>query len=280
MARLFVWIGRRVGAGSALTIMILAGATPANGAGLQLLEVSPRLTGTAYSGTAAWGADASMAYFNPAGLTLLEGGSFVASGYIIDLDLEVTASKATTWGQNIPSESNVVDGGSVVAVPQFHFAQRISDEWVGYLGVTVPFGNDTNYPDDGVTRYVGTLSALRSISINPAIAWEPIEGLSVAAGFNAQVVRARINQKLAVPTLPIMQAYDINSRIFADDWGLRLERRNTLRDHEGGACRRRVPIGDPSHADRLGRSRPSRGSGPDAGRDHLRDVTHGNQRAR
>ncbi|MDG2303572.1 MAG: outer membrane protein transport protein [Candidatus Binatia bacterium] len=218
MARLFVWIGRRVGAGSALTIMILAGATPANGAGLQLLEVSPRLTGTAYSGTAAWGADASMAYFNPAGLTLLEGGSFVASGYIIDLDLELTASKATTWGQNIPSESNVVDGGSVVAVPQFHFAQRISDEWVGYLGVTVPFGNDTNYPDDGVTRYVGTLSALRSISINPAIAWEPIEGLSVAAGFNAQVVRARINQKLAVPTLPIMQAYDINSRIFADDW--------------------------------------------------------------
>lgn len=209
--------------GSALVALIVAlGVGHGHAAGLQLLEESPRVTGTAYSGTAAWAADASMAFYNPAGLTLLEGGSLVASGYIIPLTLDLNATKATTWGQNItgtnPDGSTSAEGGGTVAVPQFHFAQRITDEWVAYLGVTVPFGNNTDYPDNSVARYVGTLSALRSININPALAWEPIEGFSIGAGFNAQVVRARINQKLAVPTFPIQPRYDINSRVFADDW--------------------------------------------------------------
>lgn len=209
------WIGVTLGVASFFLC-----AAPARGAGLSLLEQSPRLTGTAYSGTAAWAADASMAYFNPAGLTLLEGGSMVVSGYVIDANLELTASTATTWGQNItgPNGSMSADGGSTVAVPQFHFAQRIAEDWVGYIGVTVPFGNDTNYPDTGVTRYVGTLSVLRSININPAVAWKPIENLSIGVGFNAQVVRARLNQKVAIPGLPINPAYDINTRVFGDDW--------------------------------------------------------------
>lgn len=215
---------RMGGALVALFVLGVVGNAPA--AGLQLLEVSPRLTGTAYSGTAAWGADASMAYFNPAGLTLLDGGSLVVSGYVIDFNLDLTASKSTTWGQNITGGGSApgmqAEGSSTVAVPQFHFAQRISDEFVGYIGVTVPFGNNTNYPDTGVTRYIGTLSSLRSININPAIAyepdWEPLEGFSIGAGFNAQVVRARINQKLALPTFPVNPNWDINSRVFADDW--------------------------------------------------------------
>lgn len=213
--------GRRLGwAGAFALALFVATAGRAHAAGLLLLEQSPRLTSTAYSGTAAWAADASMAFYNPAGLTLLEGGSLTVSGYVIDLNLELDASKATTWGQNITGVAGAMsaDGGSSGVSPQFHFAQRISDEWLGYIGVTVPFANNTNYPDTGVTRYVGTLSALRSININPAVAWEPIEGFSIGAGFNAQVVRARINQKIAVPTFPINPSFDVNSRVFADDW--------------------------------------------------------------
>ncbi len=208
------WVG-----GLAL-VLCLATVGRSRAAGLFLLEQSPRLTGTAYSGTAAWAADASMAFFNPAGLTRVDGGSLVVSGYIVDLNLELDASKATSWGQNITGAggSMSADGGSTNAVPQFHFAQRISDDWVGYIGVTSPFVNDTNYPDTSVTRYIGTLSSLRSININPAIAWEPLEGLSIGAGFNAQVVRARLNQKIALPTFPIQPGLDVNTRIFADDW--------------------------------------------------------------
>lgn len=162
-----------------------------------------------------------MAYFNPAGLTRLEGGSLVVSGYIIDLNADVTATKATTFGQNITGAGPnpmMASGGSTVAVPQFHFAQRLADDWVGYVGLTVPFGNDTDYPADGVTRYLGTLSELRSININPAVAWEPIEGLSIGAGFNAQVVRARLNQKIALPLLPINPNLDADLQVFATDW--------------------------------------------------------------
>ena len=200
--------------------LVLGGPSGARAAGLQLLEQSPRLTGTAYSGTAAWAADASMAFFNPAGLTRLEGGSMVVGGYIIEVGDELHADQATTWGQNISGAggSMTVDGGSVNAFPIFHFAQRISEDWVGYIGVTVPFGNNTDYADDSVARYMGTLSKLQTININPAIAWEPIEGFSIAAGFNAMYARARLNQVAAVPTFPIVPALDVNALFFGDDW--------------------------------------------------------------
>lgn len=205
--------------GTALVLVTLT-ARDAGASGLALLEQSPRLTGLAYAGSAALAADASMAYFNPAGITRLEGGSLVASGYVIDLDIGFTATKATTWGQPItgPDGSLTANGGTSEAVPQFHFAQRIAEQWVGYLGVTVPFGADIDYPDTSVTRYVGTLSNLRTINVNPAVAWEPIEGLSFGAGFNAQHARAHFNQKFAVPTFPIFPEFDINSLLTADDW--------------------------------------------------------------
>jgi long-chain fatty acid transport protein len=205
---------------AALLAAILPAARDAQAAGLALLEQSPRLTGLAYAGTAALAEDASMAYFNPAGITRLQGGSAVASGYVIDLDIELDATQATTWGQPITGAGGIdsANGGTSEAVPQFHFAQRLADRWVAYLGLTVPFGADIDYPDQSVTRYIGTLSKLQTININPAVAFGPIEGFSLGAGFNAQHARAHFNQKFAVPTFPIFPEFDINTLITANDW--------------------------------------------------------------
>lgn len=210
------WAGRAL----VLATTYASMSNEAGAAGLAVLEQSPRLTGLAYAGSAALAEDASMAYFNPAGLTRLEGGSAVASGYVFDLDIDFTAAQATTWGQPITGAGGLLsaNGGTSEAASQFHFAQRLAAEWVAYLGVTVPYGADVDYPDTGVTRYVGTLSNLRTININPAIAFGPIEGFSFGAGFNAQHARAHFNQKYAVPTFPIFPEFDINALITANDW--------------------------------------------------------------
>ena len=55
-----------------------ASATQAMAGGLAVNEASARLTGTGYAGTAALAEDASMAWYNPAGLTRMEGGSAVS----------------------------------------------------------------------------------------------------------------------------------------------------------------------------------------------------------
>lgn len=217
-------MGRGTTRGSVLCALLLAAILPAardaDAAGLALLEQSPRLTGLAYAGTAAIAEDASMAFFNPAGLTRLQGGSAVMSGYVIDLDIQLDATQATTWGQPITGAGGLMsaNGGTSEAVPQFHFAQRLAEQWVAYLGVTVPFGADIDYDDQSVTRYIGTLSKLQTINVNPAIAFGPVEGISLGAGFNAQHARAHFNQKFAVPTFPVFPEFDINSLITANDW--------------------------------------------------------------
>jgi len=208
-----------------MVVVLLAAPWVANAAGVAVLEQSARLTGTAYSGTAALAEDASMAFYNPAGLTRLKGGSLVLTGTVIDADIDFTASQATTWGQPVtgPNGSLSASGGDSGALPTFHIAQRLAERWVGYLAVTSPIDVVTDYPDDGVTRYIGTLSQLKTININPAVAWEPIDDLSFGAGFNAQYMSGKFNQKFAIPTIPYGSIFgrelgDINALLEADDW--------------------------------------------------------------
>ncbi len=200
--------------------VLLVGGEAAQAAGLQVNEASPRLDGTALSGTAAWADDPSMAFYNPAGLTRMKGGGATMGLALIDLDVDFVATKATAWGQPITGRGGSMEtaGGSFVPVPSFHLAQRVAPEWVAYLGVTGPFGDQTNYPDTSVTRYVGTLSQIKTININPAAAWEPIEDLSFGLGFNAQFMRAHINQNFGLPTIPIIPGLDVLALIKAEDW--------------------------------------------------------------
>jgi long-chain fatty acid transport protein len=210
---------------SVLACSTLLAARVADAAGVAVLEQSARLTGTAYAGTAALAEDASMGFFNPAGLTRLRGGSLAATATVIDANADFTATSATTWGQTVtgPDGSLSTTGGDSGVLPTFHIAQRLAERWVGYLSVTSPLDVITDYPDDSVTRYVGTLSQLKTVHVNPAVAWEPIDHFSVGAGFNAEYMKGRFNQKYAIPTIPFDTLFgrsigDINALLEADDW--------------------------------------------------------------
>ena len=203
--------------------VIAGGPGTASAGGLAVNEASARLTGAGYAGTAALAEDASMAWYNPAGLTRLEGGSAVFSGSVIKLDtlVSVDPGGATTWGQSGitgPYGNMDAQGGGLVAIPNFHIAQRVHEKAALYLGVVAPWGDQTNFPADSAVRYLGTLSELRTININPAVAVGPWEGFSFGVGFSAQYARARFNQQFALPTRPILQSGDINAQIKATDW--------------------------------------------------------------
>jgi len=66
----------------ALVVVAVAGSSqPAQGAGFLLFEQSGRGMGSAYAGEGAIAADATTVYYNPAGMTLLPGTQFAASGF-------------------------------------------------------------------------------------------------------------------------------------------------------------------------------------------------------
>lgn len=188
--------------------------------GFQLNEMGPKLLGTALAGTAAIADDATTGYFNVAGLTRIKYGSVVGTASGVLLNLDVTASKSTTLDGRVPvtgpNGTNEASGGRYVWVPSGHVAQRISDDFVGYLGVTAPYGLETDYPGNGVTRYIATLSQVITINVNPGIAWSLhrwIPGLSIGAGFDAQYARAHLNRNFLFGAPP-----DVGTLIAGEDW--------------------------------------------------------------
>jgi long-chain fatty acid transport protein len=200
--------------GVAVAALLLAPAR-ASGSGFQINEHSARLTGTAYAGTAALAEDASMGFFNPAGITRVRGGSIAGTLTVIDTTIDLQATSATTFGRipvTGPDGSMEADGGTTVPVPSFHVAQRLADQWVAGFSVTAPYGAKVNYPDDSVVRYIATLTQLVTYNLNPYVAYEPVDGFSIGVGFNAQELRAHLNQKLYTPV------GDVNAIIFAKDW--------------------------------------------------------------
>lgn len=193
----------------------------ATAGGFQLNEMGPKLLGTALAGTGAIADDATTGFFNVAGLTRIKYGSLVGAASGVLLNLDVTADEATTFNGVVdvtgPNGSLEAAGGKDAWVPAAHLAQRINDDFVGYLGVTAPFGLETNYPDDGATRYIATLSKVITINVNPGIAWSLrrwVPGLSIGAGFNAQYGRAHLNQNaLFAPNAP-----DLQVQVAGEDW--------------------------------------------------------------
>ena len=55
-------------------------------AGFALIEIGASGMGNAYAGASAVSADSSTAWFNPAGMTELEGGQFTVAGHILSTD--------------------------------------------------------------------------------------------------------------------------------------------------------------------------------------------------
>ena len=94
------------------------------------------------------------------------------------------------------------------------------------VGVNVPFGVATDYRDDWIGRYHALHSNVLAVNVNPAVAWEVVEGLSLAAGLQIQYFEARltnaidfgsIGQAVGVGGVPTQQ--DGIGRAKGDDLG-------------------------------------------------------------
>lgn len=153
-------------------------------AGFQIQEQNALNLGTAYAGTAAWAADASSAFYNPAALSHIQDKQIVASGVIILGSFDFNASRT-----NFPVLPNTPlpgpmddDPGGVAVVPSFHYAARFTDDLVFGLSVTSPFGLKTVYDEAGPMRYTATRSELKTFDIIPSISWRATDWLSLGAG--------------------------------------------------------------------------------------------------
>ncbi len=159
--------------------------------GFALVENGSSGLGNAYAGGAAIAADASTVYFNPAGMTNLPDSQLVVAVH----DITPSAKFSDTGSQAANSQSLGTEGGNAgdsTWVPNAYFAMKLNPSVRLGLGVNVPFGLKTEYTPDWMGRFQAIKSKLETVNVNPSLAYQVNDNVSVGAGINYQTITGEL----------------------------------------------------------------------------------------
>jgi long-chain fatty acid transport protein len=168
-------------------------------AGFALLEQSGSGMGNAFAGSAAVAEDVSTIFFNPAGLTLMPGPQVVGAAHLINFEAEFNGTGAIT-PPALPVGSNTGgDAGDVIGVPNLYFGMPVGERLAFGVGVNAPFGLTTEYDSAWVGRFMGIKSDLKTVNVNPSIAFKLNDVVSLGAGINWQKADAELTNAVVLP---------------------------------------------------------------------------------
>ncbi|MHB1060962.1 MAG: OmpP1/FadL family transporter [Thiobacillus sp.] len=171
----------------AASLALAACANHAHAAGFALIEQNASGLGNAYAGQAAVAADASTIFFNPAGMTYLPDRQVVVAGHLIRPEAEFSGTVSPDIGGG-----NGGDAGSLALVPNAYFALRLMPDIHLGVGLNAPFGLKTEYDTTWKGRTHAVKSEVKTINLNPSIAWKASESLSLGAGVSLQYAEATL----------------------------------------------------------------------------------------
>jgi long-chain fatty acid transport protein len=154
-----------------LPATLMATATGAFALGIRIADQDPLATarGNAFAATAD---NPSAIYYNPAGITQLEGHNFSLAGYTVTLNSEFHRSGTSQDTKN---------GWQVV--PQFFYTYTPEKSPVSLgLGLYSPYGLSNEWPDASPFRTLAIKGQITYGTLHPVVAWKVCDELSVAAG--------------------------------------------------------------------------------------------------
>lgn len=170
-------------------------ASQAHAAGFYIQEQSVSGLGSAFAGQPAMPRDASIIYFNPAGMTYLEGRNGNIGVHVIApfADVDDTGSGGLSAGGE--DSDNAYEP---TPVPNLHYSHQINDRVWGGISVTAPFGLGNEYDDDFFGRYDSLKSELMTVNVQPSIAMKVNDKLSIGAGVDIQYADAELTAQTFV----------------------------------------------------------------------------------
>ncbi|MCX7193160.1 MAG: outer membrane protein transport protein [Proteobacteria bacterium] len=148
--------------------------------------------GNAYAGGAAGAQDASTIYYNPAGMSRLNGTQITAGFSAIRPTAQFTPSTAATGALLQTTGNNGGDPGSLGIAPNGYIAMEINPALRIGLGVNVPFGLQTNYDATWTGRFQAIKSAIKTINLNPSFSYQTSDRISLGFGLNYQRISGEL----------------------------------------------------------------------------------------
>ena len=174
-------------------------------AGFAVLEQSVSGMGSAYSGLSAGGEDISSQFNNPAGLSEYQGTEIVTGGHLIIPEIKFTVDQSSDVSNRSLSGSSGSNAAEVVMIPNLYLATDLPGPFRFGLGITVPFGLGVKYDQQWQGRYEAIDSELKTIDINPAIAYAFNDKLSLGFGLSAQYIDVELSNAIDFGSLCLGQ---------------------------------------------------------------------------
>lgn len=171
----------------AASLVLAACANLAHAAGFALVEQNVSGLGNAYAGQAAAATDASTIFFNPAGMTYLPDRQVVVAGHLVRPQAEFSGTVNPDIGGG-----NGGDAGDLALVPNAYLVHRLTPDVYLGVGLSAPFGLKTEYDPDWKGRTQAIKSEVKTVNLNPSIAWKAGESLSLGVGVSIQYAEATL----------------------------------------------------------------------------------------
>ena len=196
-------VGRKV-ASVAVAAALAGMAAGAVAGGFAIGTQSGSGTGNAFAGGAAAADDASVAWFNPALMTLLPGKQVAGA---------LHALKPSFKFENTTSTSPIGtgeggDGGDWAYVPNAFFTWAINPNLSFGLALNVPFGLTTEYDAGWRGQFTALKSEIKTVNINPTLAYKFSNTVSIGGGFSYQMIEAELTNNAGAPGIAKLTADD------------------------------------------------------------------------
>ena len=160
------------------------------GAGFALYEGSAR--GNVLGGLTGHGDDAAAVFYNPAGITNLEGTHIMGG-----LTLIYPYADLTTTNLYDPSSSSKASyEDNIFYPPHAYYTKQLNDKWWLGVGFYSRFGLGSEFDDDWDGRYSSTNADIATVTLNPNIAVKVNDNFSLAFGVNATYIDVTLEQAI------------------------------------------------------------------------------------
>ena len=188
--------------------MLVAFSGAASASGFQLLEQNASGIGNAFAGSAAVAENASTVYYNPAGMTQLQDHEISAGIAAVG-----PSFKFHNNGSSVGALGTAGDGGDAggwAALPNGYASWALNKDLYLGVGVGAPFGLKTEYDAPWIGAAHSTSFEIKTININPSIAYRVNDKVSLGFGVNWQKIEAEYVRQVgaSVPLTSTMNLDD------------------------------------------------------------------------
>ncbi|MEX2241322.1 MAG: outer membrane protein transport protein [Burkholderiales bacterium] len=166
-------------------------------------------TGNAFAGGAAAADDASVAWYNPAAMTLLPSGKQVTGALHLLAPSFKFQNQGSTGAFLAPGTGEGGDGGDLAFVPNGFFTMDINPRVRFGLAFNAPFGLKTEYENGWRGQLTALKSEIKTINVNPSIAYKISDTVSIGGGVSVQHIDAELTNFAGGAGISTLSADDV-----------------------------------------------------------------------